>query len=97
MTKIGNNKDFQLLPQETQFQENPKFRQKDLIIVFFVKNLRYNIVDVFWVVLFQKTANKCVRNTWVFVLSRWLCTGYPGKRLSFRSLNFFYDSISKEN
>ena len=28
MTKIGNNKDFQLLPQETQFQENPKFRQK---------------------------------------------------------------------
>ena len=52
MTKIGNNKDFQLLPQETQFQENPKFRQKDLIIVFFVKNLGYNIVDVFWVVLF---------------------------------------------
>ena len=61
MWKIGN-KDFQLLPQDTQFQEDHKFRQKSLIIVFFfLKNFRWNIANVFWVVLFLK---KCWQNVW---------------------------------
>ena len=43
MTKIGNNKDLQSqIPNSDKRSDN---------CVFFLKNLRYNIADVFWVVL----------------------------------------------
>ena len=53
MRKIGN-KDFQLSPQDTQFQEHNKF----------------NIANVFWVAIalfLKKTPTKYARNTWVSV------------------------------
>ena len=53
-SEIIGTKDFQLSPQETQFQENDKLNSaKDLIkLRYFLKNFRYNIANVFWVVLF---------------------------------------------
>ena len=82
----------------------PSFRKitnshkaSDNCVFFFLKNFRYNIANVFWVALFWKTPTKCVRNTWVSVLSWLLCTAYPATRLSshsvFQALIFFYDGI----
>ena len=52
MTKIGN-KDFQLSPQETQFQEITN-SDKTFDNCFFLKNFRYNIANVFRVGLVLK-------------------------------------------
>ena len=67
MWKIGN-KDFQLSKHDAHFQEDHKFKSDDnlvprvlsypgnevglIIVFFFLKNFRWNIANVFWVVLF---------------------------------------------
>ena len=69
MWEIGN-KDFQLSPQDTRFQEDHKFKSDNnlvprvisypgkevglIIVFFFLKNFRWNIANVLWVVLFKK-------------------------------------------
>ena len=64
----------------------------------FLKNFRYNVANVFWVVLVLKTPIKWVRNTWVSVSSWRLSTGYPATSLSSHSVDqavifFIYDGI----
>ena len=115
MWKIGN-KDFQLSTQETQFQEDHKFKSDNnlvprvlsypgnevgLIIVFiFLKNFRWNIVNVFWVVL--KTADKmCEKHVGQSVrLEGFAQVTQPLVCLTFcfPSFNcFFYDGIYNGN
>ena len=76
-----------LSPQEIQFQEGTNSGKTSDNCVFFSPRI-FNTTSLIYFgwFCFKRTPTKCMRNTWVSVSSRGLCTGYPATHLSSHSV-----------
>ena len=89
--KLIGNKDFPTFTTGHPISGRSQIQTKLLIILIlvcfiFFKNFRYNIANVFWVLLFLKNADKMCGENLVSVSIWLLCTGYPAIRLSSHSV-----------